>query len=156
MGAPEYLSIAGHEDCLGTYQPSPSSTYTAVCLPSTRPSACIPPAWVKLQEKFDGENCPRVSAEECTAPEINWIECSPLLHSSPCDACFSIKFKDGKMPANDEICMKTGQSQCIWTGNLVHDGSYVAVTASSGQCRPFSSDPLEVRKIQPKTKVVFF
>ena len=149
LGAPEYLSISGHEDCLGTYQPSPSSSYTAVCLPSSRPSACVPPAWVKLQEKFDGENCPRVS-EECTAPEINWSECDSQIE---CDACFSINFKDGKIPANDVMCMKTGQSPCIWTGNLVQDGSYVAVTASSGQCRPFSSDPLEVRKSNsPKPK----
>ena len=116
--------------------------FTAVCLPSTRPSACIPPAWVKLLEKFDGENCPRVSAEECTAPEINWSsECTP----NECDACFSIKFKDGKMPPKDLMCMKKGEYPCIWTGNLVQDGSYVAVTASSGQCRPFSSDSLEVR-----------
>ena len=56
LGAPEYLSIEGHEDCLGTYNPSPS--YTAKCLPSTRPDRCIPPAWEELQQKYDGEKCP--------------------------------------------------------------------------------------------------
>jgi len=53
---PAYLSIDGHEDCLGEYSPSPVST--AVCLPSSRPDQCIPPAWTELQQKFNGENCP--------------------------------------------------------------------------------------------------
>merc|ERR1711936_910476 len=56
LGAPEFLSIDGHEDCLGKYSPSPVST--AVCLPSSRPDQCIPPAWTELQQKFNGENCP--------------------------------------------------------------------------------------------------
>merc|ERR1719210_189485 len=56
LEAPEYLSIEGHEDCLGTYNPSPS--YTAKCLPSTRPDRCIPPAWQELQQKYDGKKCP--------------------------------------------------------------------------------------------------
>ena len=43
------------------------------------------------------------------------------------------------------MCMKRGNGQCIFTGNLISDNSFVAVTAESGQCRPFSSDPLEVR-----------
>ena len=32
-------------------------SFTASCLPSTRPDICIPPAWDLLQEKFDGERC---------------------------------------------------------------------------------------------------
>ena len=43
------------------------------------------------------------------------------------------------------MCMRRGNGQCIFTGNLISDNSFVAVTAESGQCRPFSSDPLEVR-----------
>ena len=42
------------------------------------------------------------------------------------------------------MCMRKGNGQCIFTGNLISDNSFVAVTAESGQCRPFSSDPLEV------------
>ena len=42
------------------------------------------------------------------------------------------------------MCMRRGNGQCIFTGNLISDNSFVAVTAESGQCRPFSSDPLEV------------
>ena len=56
LGAPEYLSIPGHEDCLGTYNPSPS--FEANCLPSTKPSKCLPPSWTEIQQKFDGEKCP--------------------------------------------------------------------------------------------------
>lgn len=56
IGAPEYLSIAGHQDCLGTYQPSPS--YTANCLPSIKPSRCTSQAWTELGQKYDGEKCP--------------------------------------------------------------------------------------------------
>merc|ERR1711936_1204018 len=55
LGAPEYLSIEGHEDCLGTLD---QGSFEGSCLPSTRPPACIPPAWTELQQKFDGENCP--------------------------------------------------------------------------------------------------
>ena len=51
---PAYLSIDGHEDCLGEYSPSPVST--AVCLPSTRPSDCQRRAWFQLQGKL--LNCP--------------------------------------------------------------------------------------------------
>ena len=57
---PEYLSVIGHEDCLGTFQPSGSSYY-AKCLPLSRPENCIPLAWDKLQEKFDGKKCPENS-----------------------------------------------------------------------------------------------
>ena len=49
--------MIGHEDCLNTYQPSPTSL-NAKCLPSTKPENCIPPAWEKLQEIFNGEKCP--------------------------------------------------------------------------------------------------
>ena len=51
---PAYLSIEGHEDCLGEYSPSPVST--AVCLPSTRPSDCQRRAWFELKGKL--VNCP--------------------------------------------------------------------------------------------------
>ena len=46
----------GHQDCLQTYQPSPS--YTANCLPSNKPSRCTPQAWTELGQKYDGEKCP--------------------------------------------------------------------------------------------------
>ena len=59
IGAPEYLSIAGHQDCLGTYQPSPS--YTANCLPSIKPSRCTSQAWTELGQKFNGQICPTLS-----------------------------------------------------------------------------------------------
>ena len=57
--------------------------------------------------------------------------------------CFSIEYDDAQ-GGSDIMCLKKGQFDCIFTGNLISDNSYVAVTASSGRCRPFSSDRLEV------------
>ena len=38
-----------------------------------------------------------------------------------------------------------GEGSCIFTGNLLGDSSFFAVTATNpGKCRPFSKDPLEV------------
>jgi len=40
------------------------------------------------------------------------------------------------------MCMRNGNFPCIFTGNLVSDNAYVAVTASNagGNCEPFPSD----------------
>jgi len=140
---PAYLSIRGHEDCLGTMN-SDSGSSTQRCLPTSKPNACDNQVWEQVKESFVGDTCPlpRGALGKCTAPKINWVEC-PYLERQ-CDACFSITFNDALLPKEDLMCMQAGQSPCIWTGNLVDDGSYVAVTASSGNCRPFSSDPLEV------------
>ena len=42
----------------------------------------------------------------------------------------------------DIMCMRNGNFPCIFTGNLVSDNAYVAVTASNagGNCEPFPSD----------------
>ena len=56
IGAPAYLSVLGHEDCLDEYSPAPG--HMEKCMPERRPRACIPPAWQKLQEVFDGIKCP--------------------------------------------------------------------------------------------------
>ena len=123
------------------YQPSPINSLKAKCLPPTRPENCIPPAWEKLQEIFNGEKCPTWSIPgECDSPMITWTKCS----NENCDDCLSITFNDGQ-PGSDEMCLKKSKAgSCIWTGNMNSDGSYVAVTASSGQCKPFSPDTLEV------------
>ena len=59
---------------------------------------------------------------------------------------------DFKNPAGDSdiMCLKRQgkDTSCIFTGNLVKDSSYFAVTAPNpGKCRPFSDDPLEVSKV---------
>ena len=79
--------------------------------------------------------------DECTSPKIKWTGC-PRTRS--CDACFSIEFDDAKK-GSDIMCMnKSPNTECIWTGNLINDSSFVAVTGSNGKCRPFGNDPLEV------------
>ena len=142
---PSYLGISGFEKCLGTMN-SDSGSSTRRCLPTSKPNACETQVWEQVKESFVGDTCPlpRGALGKCTAPKINWVEC-PYLERQ-CDACFSITFNDALLPKEDLMCMQAGQSPCIWTGNLVDDGSYVAVTASSGNCRPFSSDPLEVSR----------
>ena len=78
---------------------------------------------------------------KCTSPKIKWTGC-PRIRS--CDACFSIEFDDA-VGGSDIMCMnKSPNTECIWTGNLIKDSSFVAVTGSNGKCRPFGNDPLEV------------
>jgi len=50
------------------------------------------------------------------------------------------------------MCLKEQKAgSCIFTGNLLSDSSFFAVTATNpGQCRPFSKDPLEVSLSSPK------
>ena len=86
IGAPEYLSIAGHQDCLGTYQPSPS--YTANCLPSIKPSRCTSQAWTELGQKFNGQICPTLSQSvRLGAPEylsiVGHQDCLQTYQPSP-------------------------------------------------------------------------
>ena len=138
---PAYLSISGHEDCLGTYNPSPS--YTAKCLPSDKPSTCSKDTWLELVNVFEGADCPNDDEEDqCKSPKIKWKGCTRIAGNN-CDACFSIEYDDAE-GGSDTLCMKEGDFPCIFTGNLVKDGSYVAVTATNNVCRPFGSDPLEI------------
>ena len=60
--------IAGHENCLGTYKP-PKASYTAKCLPSTRPYWCVQKAWEELQQKYHGAKCPERPSIGLGAPE---------------------------------------------------------------------------------------
>ena len=60
--------IAGHENCLGTYKP-PQASYTAKCLPSTRPYWCVQKAWEELQQKYHGAKCPERPSIGLGAPE---------------------------------------------------------------------------------------
>ena len=69
LGAPEYLSVPNHTECLGTYNPTPS--YTAKCLPTNQPTDCPYNSWAKLKQVFDGDNCPNT----CISPKIEWAGC---------------------------------------------------------------------------------
>ena len=62
-----------------------------------------------------------------------------------CDSCLHVNFKNAGRD-RDIMCMKEhGEGSCIFTGNLLGDSSFFAVTATNpGKCRPFSKDPLEV------------
>ena len=57
MAAPKYLSVEGHENCLGQYNPTPS--YTAKCLPSSKPDGCSNASWQELKNVFNGQDCPK-------------------------------------------------------------------------------------------------
>ena len=56
MAAPKYLSVEGHENCLGEYNPTLS--YTAKCLPSSKPDGCSDASWQELNNVFNGQDCP--------------------------------------------------------------------------------------------------
>ena len=53
---PAYLSIDGHEDCLGS-STSNNGGHQEVCLPVEQPANCSRLAWVGLQQKFEGKDC---------------------------------------------------------------------------------------------------
>ena len=85
---------------------------------------------------------------------IEWTGCGRVTGRS-CDQCFSITYDDAQ-GGSDIMCMRRGNGQCIFTGNLISDNSFVAVTAESGQCRPFSSDPLEVSTYVRRLSTLFY
>ena len=53
---PAYLSINGHEDCLGN-STSNDGGHQEVCLPREQPVNCSRVAWIGLQNKFEGKDC---------------------------------------------------------------------------------------------------
>ena len=128
--------IPGFRSCLDAYQ---AESHREWCKPIQKPNACPQDVWDKLADEFTGLTCPPPG--ECHAPKIDWTDCTFIGGGGQCDVCFSITFNDGQ-PGSDIMCMKG--KQCVWTGNLIDDGSYVAVTASD-QCTPELSDPLSVR-----------
>ena len=57
---PGYVSVEGHKQCVETETPiGASSSY--LCLPASRPSCCIPPAWNQLNSGSSG-------LDPCEAP----------------------------------------------------------------------------------------
>ena len=52
---PTYLTIPGHEMCLGTYRPNRACIH--ICIPMTKPSACNESDWEQLLEIFVGKVC---------------------------------------------------------------------------------------------------
>ena len=91
-------------------------------------------------------------SKECTSPQFSWQHtdhdmvttldawpCSgigsfgqnytrkPPCCPVKCDNCLKIKFDDNS-GGSDVMCLNKKQ-ECIWSGNLVQDGSYVAVTS---------------------------
>ena len=55
MVPPAYLSIDGHEICLG--KSTSSGGHQEVCLPREQPVNCTRLAWLGLQQKFEGKDC---------------------------------------------------------------------------------------------------
>ena len=80
---------------------------------------------------------------DCHSPKIVWTDCTRARRQ--CDACFSITYDDN-LGGFDIMCMKSHKDfPCIFSGNIISDNSYAAITSQNGgQCRPFSSDPLNV------------
>ena len=52
---PKYLSVEGHQKCLGSHQASES--HRAVCIPATKPGDCNDDAWTELKNVFEGDVC---------------------------------------------------------------------------------------------------
>ena len=150
---PSYLSVEGHEDCLGTYDAPPTRIK---CLPLKKPSACSKDIWHIINKVFEGEHCPNHGEDalesprythdigeeyKCKSPKIKWKGCVRI-GGRHCDACFSIEFDDFE-GGYDTLCMEE-VFPCIFTGNLINDGSHVSLNFTDGKCGPFGSDPLEV------------
>ncbi len=58
VGAPAYLRVPAFRDCLGDH-PSPSGSYSELCLPASKPEICPGPSWENLQDPdtFKGIRC---------------------------------------------------------------------------------------------------
>ena len=54
--APPYLSIEGHEKCLGTHS---NGQYSVKCLPDNKPSNCSADIWDRVKDSFVGIPCPK-------------------------------------------------------------------------------------------------
>ena len=103
---------------------------------SEGPGQALPPP--EIASEGPGQAQP----PKCVTPKINWTGCD---RTKSCDACFFIEYAQGD---SDIMCLaKDPNAECIFTGQIISDGSYAAVTASNGRCRPFGTDPLEVSHI---------
>ena len=54
---PSYLTIEGHQQCLGEFQAS--ETHTEKCLPLQKPLECEQNVWEQVNDEFRGSNCPQ-------------------------------------------------------------------------------------------------
>merc|ERR1719215_23819 len=80
-----------------------------------------------------------VWAQSCN-PNIQWTRCPASGRN--CAACFRVDFNNAARE-RDTMCLRS-QGNCIFTGNLIGDGSFAVATASDlRNCRPFSNDALE-------------
>ena len=68
-GAPAYLSIEGHEFCLGTYRAS--ETHTEKCLPREKLEDCDDSAWEALPKVFTGIKCPNSKPRAGSSPVVD-------------------------------------------------------------------------------------
>ena len=114
--APEYLSIKGHEDCLGTLDKG--SLKGARCQPSTRPNLCIPHTWNLLKENFFADICPDEAIIGNPRHSIKWIRgheyCLGTVHKDSMHQCLPSTRPDLCIPSawhllqdkfdNDERC----------------------------------------------------
>ena len=114
------------------------------------PGQALPPPQIATEGPGQALPPPEIASEgpgqarppKCVTPKINWTGCD---RTKSCDACFFIEYAQGD---SDIMCLaKDPNAECIFTGQIISDGSYAAVTASNGRCRPFGTDPLEVSHI---------
>ena len=114
------------------------------------PGQALPPPEIVTEGPGQALPPPEIASEgpgqarppKCVTPKINWTGCD---RTKSCDACFFIEYAQGD---SDIMCLaKDPNAECIFTGQIISDGSYAAVTASNGRCRPFGTDPLEVSHI---------
>ena len=54
---PAYINEIAYDQCLEKYSP-PGRNHTEYCLPATKPDDCLELSWDKIQNSFDGEDCP--------------------------------------------------------------------------------------------------
>ena len=100
---------------------------------SEGPGQALPPP--EIASEGPGQARP----PKCVTPKINWTGCD---RTKSCDACFFIEYAQGD---SDIMCLtKDPKVECKKTGKIISDGSDAIVTASSGRCRPFGTDPFTV------------
>ena len=106
LGAPAYLTVEGHRDCLGSKRAGSSFV---LCMPSVRPAICMDESWHRLKSVFEGERCSPESVsldqeefEDCLgsyrAGFKSWELCVPRKRPKFCDegAWIRLQFESDK------------------------------------------------------------
>ena len=81
---------------------------------------------------------------KCYDPPID-PKVKPCCPTDKCDDCLQIEFDDEK-GGYDMLCLKK-KKECTWSGHLIKDGSYVAVTCDEAN-GGYLGGKMEVRNVE--------